>query len=159
MKPLPITLATLVVLFAAIQLVPYGHVHTNPPAGPSPAWDSPRTITLAKRACFDCHSNETRWPWYASVAPVSWRLTGHVERGRRKLNLTDFRPTTEDTREAAGEAGESVRKGEMPPNDYLLMHPEAHLTVDEKQALAHGLDATFATFAKKEHAADGERRE
>ena len=54
-----------------IQLLPYGRDHTNPPVVAEPLWDSPQTRALAKRACFDCHSNETIWPWYTNVAPVS----------------------------------------------------------------------------------------
>src|SRR5690349_11025724 len=61
-------------LFLLIQAVPYGRAHTNPPVVSEPHWDSPRTRELAKRACFDCHSNETRWPWYSHVAPMSWVL-------------------------------------------------------------------------------------
>ena len=55
-----------------MQLVPYGRDHSNPPVTAEPNWDSPETRALFKRACFDCHSNETVWPWYAYVAPFSW---------------------------------------------------------------------------------------
>ena len=58
-------------LLAAIQLVPYGRHHVNPPTVSEPAWDSPVTRELARQACFDCHSNETTWPTYARVAPLS----------------------------------------------------------------------------------------
>jgi hypothetical protein len=141
-------LGILVAVLALIQLVPYGRAHTNPPPGATPAWDSPRTQELARRACFNCHSNETRWPWYASIAPLSWRIQTHVNEGREKLNFSAFAPANHEVAEAAGEAGKTVRKGEMPPQDYLLMHPEARLTAEEKLALAAGLDATFAAFAE-----------
>jgi len=62
------------IVFIAMQLVPYGHAHTNPPVTGEPKWDSPQTRELAKRACFDCHSNETDWPWYSNIAPVSWLI-------------------------------------------------------------------------------------
>ena len=145
-------------LFGLIQLVPYGHDHSNPPAGPSPNWDSPRTLELARRACFDCHSNETRWPWYASIAPISWRLQTHVNEGREKLNFSAFNPQSEDVAESAGEAGETVGKGEMPPNDYLWMHAEARLTAEEKRALIAGLNATFAAYAEKGEGDEGGAR-
>jgi hypothetical protein len=58
-----------VALFALIQVVPYGRSHTNPPVQSEPKWDSPQTRALAVRACYDCHSNETTWPWYTNVAP------------------------------------------------------------------------------------------
>ncbi len=145
-----LTLALLVPVAIAIliQLVPYGHDHTNPPAGRLVQWDSPRTQELARRACFDCHSNETKWPWYSSIAPISWRIQTHVREGREKLDFTAFDPANEDVADAAGEASETITKGEMPPSDYLLAHPEARLTPEEKQALMRGLDATFAAFGE-----------
>ena len=58
-----------------IQFVPYGRDHTNPPVIAEPAWDSPQTRALFFRACADCHSNETKWPWYSTIAPASWLIT------------------------------------------------------------------------------------
>jgi hypothetical protein len=154
-RRLALTLAVLVTVFMLIQLVPYGRDHSNPPAGTLAAWDTPGTGELARRACFDCHSNQTKWPWYASIAPISWRIQTHVNEGREKLNFTAFDPGSEDVAEAAGEAGETVTKGEMPPADYLLMHPEARLTAQEKRALVQGLNTTFAAFVES---GEGARR-
>src|SRR5512138_3689682 len=75
-------------LFIAIQFVPYGRDHTNPTGGRKIAWDSPRTQQLMADACMDCHSNETKWPWYSNVAPVSWLIQKDVEDGRSELNLS-----------------------------------------------------------------------
>jgi len=136
----------LIAIFAFAQLVPYGRAHENPPPGTPPAWDSPRTEALARRACFDCHSHETRWPWYASVAPMSWRIQRHVDEGREKLNFSAFSPAQEE----AGESAESVREGKMPPADYRLAHPEARLTASEQQELASGLAATFGDEGGRE---------
>jgi len=58
--------------FLVIQVIPYGRAHTNPRTTAEPAWDSSRTRELAAAACFDCHSNETAWPWFTSIAPFSW---------------------------------------------------------------------------------------
>lgn len=121
------------------QVVPYGRDHTNPPVAAEPHWDSPTTRTLAQRACFDCHSNETRWPWYSNVAPSSWLLQSHVDEGRRALNFSEFGKPFED----AHEAGQTVRDQSMPPRSYLLLHPEARLSVAERQQLASGLDASI----------------
>src|SRR5512134_2604292 len=74
-------------LLVAIQLVPYGRDHSAPPDGTATAWSSATTVDLARRACFDCHSNETRWPWYSGIAPVSWRIWRHVQEGRERLNF------------------------------------------------------------------------
>ncbi len=132
-------LLLLVVLFGLIQLVPYGRNHTNPPVIQEPKWDSPQTRELVKRACFDCHSNETVWPWYSNIAPISWLVQRDVEVGRRKLNFSEWnRPQDEP-----GEAVEVVRKGEMPPPYYLLTHPNARLSPAEKEALIRGLEATL----------------
>lgn len=135
---LPIA-AALIVAAALIQLVPYGRNHTHPPITGAPAWDSPRTEALARRACFDCHSNETRWPWWSSVAPASWRIQTHVDQGRRKLNFSE----ADRPQEEAGKAAQSVRDGEMPPADYALVHSGAQLTLREREELIRGLAATF----------------
>jgi hypothetical protein len=77
-----------IVFFAAIQLVPVKR--DNPPVVSEPNWDSPQTRALAQRACFDCHSNETVWPWYAHVAPASWLAAHDVHEGRGILNFSDW---------------------------------------------------------------------
>ncbi len=101
-----------------------------------PAWDTSATRDLAQRACFDCHSNETVWPWYSNIAPVSWLVYYDVVEGRGKMNFSDwgrgFQPNV-------GEIAEVIQEGEMPPLQYLLMHPEAKLSATEKQALIDGL--------------------
>ena len=104
-----------------------------------PNWDSIETRALAKTACFDCHSNETVWPAYASVAPVSWLVLHDVEEGRAKLNFSEWNRTYEE----ADEAAEVVENGEMPPAQYTLMHPEAKLSGSDREALIRGLQATL----------------
>ncbi|MGH0036387.1 MAG: heme-binding domain-containing protein [Myxococcota bacterium] len=122
-----------------IQLVPYGRGHDNPPISEEPVWDAEQTRTLFHRACGDCHSNETTWPWYSHVAPVSWLVQYDVEEGREHFNVSTYdRP-----RQDADEAAELVRQGEMPPWFYLPAHPEARLDDAEKQALVQGLVRTF----------------
>ena len=128
-----------IALLVAIQLVPYGRDHTNPPVVVEPAWDSPRTRQLAAAACFDCHSNETTWPWYSNIAPISWKIQSGVESGRDEVNYSEFDPAEEHFAESA----ETVRDGEMPPGDYLLLHPDARLSDAEEQELIDGLVATF----------------
>lgn len=144
---LRLLIASTVALLAA-QVIPYGRDHSAPPDGAQTAWSSSRTRELAQRACFDCHSNQTRWPWYSHVAPVSWRVFQHVQEGREKLNFTAFDAGNKDVTHAAGEAGEKVTKRDMPPADYLLAHPEARLDAAERRALAAGLDSTFAAYAE-----------
>lgn len=129
-----------IVLALLIQLIPYGKDHTNPPILSEPNWDSPQTLALARRACFDCHSNETTWPWYSKIAPVSWLVYRDVVEGRRRLNFSDWRSSSSfDTREIL----EVINEGEMPPFQYLPTHPDARLSQTEKQQLIDGLTKTF----------------
>ena len=128
------------------QVVPYGHRHTNPPVAVEPHWDSDATRALAKRACFDCHSNETRWPWYSHLAPSSWLLQNHVDEGREALNFSEWQRGFKE----AHEAGETVREQEMPPRSYLWLHPGARLSVGERKQLARGLDVTLGGARSEE---------
>src|SRR5690242_7574225 len=86
-KGLAVALAWMVGIIAVMQLVPYGRTHANPAIIQEPRWDSPRTRELAVRACFNCHSNETRWPWYANFAPASWMVQFDVEAARSIINF------------------------------------------------------------------------
>jgi len=125
----------LVVLAILIQLIPLLGRGNNPAVVAEPNWDSPQTRALAQRACFDCHSNETVWPWYSYVAPVSWLVYGDVMTGRSRMNLSEWNNSHPD----AGETAEVIQEGEMPPGTYLLMHPSARLDNAEKQQLITGL--------------------
>ncbi len=139
LKVLVIALAWIVGIFVVIQIIPYGRTHSNPPVVAEPAWDSPRTRELAVRACFDCHSNETRWPWYADVAPLSWVVQRDVESARDVVNFSEWNTTYE----LASSSGTSVITGNMPPVKYRMAHPEANLTKQELVELARGLNATL----------------
>jgi heme-binding protein len=135
-KYVVVTLASLVVGFALMQLVPYRV--SNPPVQQEPPWDSPRTRALAVSACFDCHSNETKHQWYMNVAPASWWITHHVREGRSALNFSEWQgPSSDQAREAA----EAVAEGSMPPPSYTWFgrHPSAALTKQERDELAQGL--------------------
>jgi hypothetical protein len=129
-----------------IQLVPFGRQHTNGAVVQEPAWDSPRTRDLAKCACFNCHSNETTWPWYSSIAPVSWLTQRDVNGGRRHLNFSEWN----QPQRHAGHVVEEIRTGDMPPWFYLPMHPEARLTDDEKASLMAGFEK-MPGFQDKDH--------
>jgi len=126
-----------IALLIAIQFVPYRV--SNPAVVEGPQWDSPATEALARRACFDCHSNEVNVPWYGRVAPLAWLVRDHVDEGRSQLNFSEMHLRQEE----AHEAGEEVAEGHMPPQYYLLLHPDARLGNAERRALQVGLDATF----------------
>jgi mono/diheme cytochrome c family protein len=133
-------LVVIVALLVLIQLIPYGRDHKNPPVTGTPQWDSPRTEELFNRACKDCHSNQTVWPWYSNVAPVSWLLNLDVNIGRSKFNVSEW---GREGKNKGDEAAEETRNGKMPPWFYLPTHPEAKLTTAEKADLVKGLAATF----------------
>jgi hypothetical protein len=127
-------------LFGLMQLVPYGHSHRNPPVLGEPMWDSPRTRELAVRACFNCHSNETKWPDYSEVAPISWVVYKDVEDARDTVNFSEW---TRPQRTLVLESGPSVIRRDMPPYKYRMAHPEAQLSDAETTELARGLNATL----------------
>jgi hypothetical protein len=137
-----------VLFFGLIQLIPLKQ--TNPAVVTQVSWDSPQTADLFNRACADCHSNETVWPWYSKVAPVSWLVTRDVNEGREKFNISDLGSMNpRRLSEAPREISEKVREGEMPMAIYLPMHPSAALSAAEKQALIDGLQKTLTlTLAK-----------
>jgi hypothetical protein len=140
----------LVLAFVAIQFVPYGHDHVNPPVTAEPTWDSPDTRGLAKQACFDCHSNETEWPAYSNIAPVSWLIQRDVSGGRAVLNFSEWQRPQEEAKEAP----EEVLEGEMPLPIYRLMHAHARLSAPDRERLARGLERTLGSWSANAARAD-----
>jgi mono/diheme cytochrome c family protein len=128
----------IIALLIVAQAVPYGRSHDNPPVTAEPAWDSAATRAQVVESCFDCHSNETKWPWYTNVAPASWLVQKDVDEGRDTLNFSEW-----DRSQEGDEAAHVVREGEMPPWQYTLLHRGAKLSDAEKETLARGLEATF----------------
>jgi hypothetical protein len=121
-------------LLLALQLVPYGRDHGNPPVTQDAPWPTAEGRRLAVDACYDCHSNETKWPWYSHVAPMSWLVQRDVERGRAELNFSEWEGDADD-------AADAVEDGSMPPRNYTLLHPDARLSAEEKAALVRELEA------------------
>ena len=130
----------IVLIFIVIQFIPFGRDHTNPPVIAEPSWDSTQTKKLFDRACADCHSHTTTWPWYSNIAPVSWIISDHVEEGREHFNVSAWGAQKHNEAE---EAAEEVEEGEMPIFGYTITHPEARLSKEEKELLIQGLKATF----------------
>ena len=133
------TLAVVAVAFGAIQAV--RPAMTNPPVDETHTMAAtagmPQDVAaIFDRACADCHSNKTEWPWYSKVAPVSWYLAHHVDEGRRELNVSDW-AAYEPKRKARKlqEICEQVEKGEMPITSYLLIHPSAKLSDADRKTL------------------------
>lgn len=142
------SLAVLAGLFAAAQLKPV--VRTNPESDPSGSlWArtqvAPEITDVLRRACADCHSNHTRWPWYSRVAPVSWFVTEHVNHGRLHLNFSDWvtiSPHTGTTPEGRLELiCKEVAGGSMPLRSYKWLHPEARLTGEKVRLICEWCQA------------------
>ncbi len=105
---------------------------------------------ILAKACNDCHSNNTRYPWYNNIQPVAWWLADHVEEGKRELNFDEFatyRPRKQYKK--LEETNEMVKEGEMPLNSYTWIHKDAKLTDDEKRTLAEWVEATRSAMEAK----------
>ncbi|MBX7152826.1 heme-binding domain-containing protein [bacterium] len=116
---------------------------TNPPTDQSKTFQSqmqvPENIaSILSKACYDCHSHQTKWPWYSNVAPVSWLLVQDVNEGRKHLNLSDWGSYKESRKvEKLSQMAGEVTDGKMPLPIYLLMHSEAKLSDQEKKDLVN----------------------
>jgi hypothetical protein len=140
--------AALVAVFALLQFtsppptnppVASGHdlMATNPPP--------PQIAALLRTACYNCHSYETKWPWYSHIAPVSWLVAGDVTRGRERLNFSDWpRALPERAAKRLERISEEVDYKDMPPAKYTLLHPEARLTAAQREQLMHWADQEAA---------------
>jgi hypothetical protein len=133
MRTLALTLATLGAVALLAQLVPVER--TNPPVAAQIAAPTP-VHALLRRACYDCHSRETVWPWYSRVAPVSWLTAHDVREGRAELDFSAWAayPPGRQAKKLR-ESAEEIGAGEMPPWYYRLVHPEARLTAGERELL------------------------
>jgi hypothetical protein len=130
---LKIVLFILVLGLIAIQLVPVER--TNPPVTAEIQLDSDVGEQL-RLSCYDCHSNETNWPWYAWIAPVSWLAAGDVNEGREHLNFSVWADYPVDKRiHLLEEMREEIAESKMPMKIYLLLHGEARLDTAGREAL------------------------
>jgi len=141
-------LAALIVVFALLQFA--NPPHTNPPVVPGHDLmaTSPPPLPIAamlQSACYDCHSDKTRWPWYSRIAPVSWLIASDVNEGRQHINLSDW-PVEFPERAAKRleRMSEEIDYGNMPPAKYTLLHANARLTQDQRKTLTDWLDQEAA---------------
>jgi hypothetical protein len=127
-------------VFLAIQLVPYGWSHPNPPVVQDAPWPDAESAAIARESCYACHSNETDWPAYSYVAPFSWLVRRDVEDGRDEFNFSTWDPDDGE----ADDAVEAILDGAMPPDRYTMIHRGARLTDDEADRLVAALQAMDA---------------
>lgn len=135
---------TLLAVLMLIQFIPvWLFVPTmdprNPPLQYEIQWASAEADSLMRMVCYTCHSNETQYPIYAQIAPVSWIAAQHVNQGRQRLNFSE-QPMADIS---LGRLIDYIQSDAMPPPAYRLTHPEANLTEAQKAALIDGIRATF----------------
>lgn len=136
---LKVSLAALTVLFIALQFSQ--PAKTNPASDPALALQAraqvPIEVTkIFDRACRDCHSNETAWPWYSRIAPVSWLVADDVRIGRQQLNFSEWaRYSARQAENKLEEICAAVQTEAMPPKKYTLAHPEAKLTASDVKTI------------------------
>ena len=120
-------------LLIAIQFVP---INRTNPAVESDISAPTEVKALLRRACYDCHSHETVWPWYGYIAPGSWLIARDVHEGREEVNFSTWnRYRPEAQAKKYKEMRETLQTGEMPPWYYTLLHPQAHLAAQERTLL------------------------
>lgn len=150
-KILKRVLAALAVGFALLQFIQ--PARTNPPVKNDflkATGAPPEVAGLFRAACYDCHSDQTRWPWYGYIAPVSWQIVQDVNRGRRHVNLSEW---PANNAELAGkkieDMSDEIDDGDMPLKKYSLIHKDARLTDDQRDELTQWLDAQAKALKAK----------
>ncbi|MEY2425226.1 MAG: hypothetical protein QOI61_798 [Actinomycetota bacterium] len=126
------TVIALPLVLVLLQAVPYGYWgRSNPPVIADAPWPNAEVASLARAACYACHSNETHWPIYSYVAPMSWLVRHDVDDGRDKLNFSEWNARDAD------DAADALDEGSMPPGAFTLLHPDARLSdAQKRQVLA-----------------------
>jgi hypothetical protein len=128
-----------ILVLGLIQFLPFGQDHTNPAIVSEPQWSSPEARALVKEHCFQCHSNETEWPWYSKVAPASWLVSADVAEGRAQFNFSDWNRHPGELEEMI----EEIQSGGMPPIQYWIFHPSSRLNEGQKQELINTLQSSL----------------
>lgn len=146
---LPRVMLVLVILFIGIQVM---RPNRTNPLVVSDMIDElappPEVAAALRRGCYDCHSHETRWPWYSAITPLSWYLAHHIEEAREHLNFSQWADYNDPAAlHKLEEALEEVEAGEMPLSSYLLLHPAGRWTDDELEAF----EAWVETLKTKEN--------
>ncbi len=132
-RVLKIGALALPILLLIVQLIPVDR--TNPP-GEGEIGTPPQVAAILQRACYDCHSNQTVWPWYSKIAPVSWLIARDVHEGRKELNFSVWSSYSDKRKQKKlRETGKEVSEGDMPPWYYVALHPEARLSDADLQTI------------------------
>lgn len=145
------------VLLAALVIIQFFRPERNVAAGPFPNDINTKfavndnVASILKEACYDCHSNNTTYPWYANVQPVAWWLADHVNEGKKELNFSEFASyTAKRQRKKFNEIMDELKEGKMPLKSYTIIHTKAKLTEEQKNALNKWCEESLATLPPAE---------
>lgn len=137
-------IGTIIVVFVLLQFIPVERpevISSNPDDFLSEVKVSDSIGQLIKSSCYDCHSNETHYPWYSYVFPSSLLVARDTREGRKELNFSDWGSMNKLKKfQHLNKMEEEIESGEMPMKIYILMHPKAGLTSDEKASLLQWID-------------------
>jgi hypothetical protein len=159
--PIPVLCALAILSFTGLQLWP-GATRSNPPVVAGGAMEEqlrvpPAVSGLLYRSCGDCHSNQTRWPWYSRVAPISWQVTRDVAEARGIMNFSDWSsgPGSDPDLEKSWLAliCSAIQSRQMPPERYLFLHPEARLSADQVATLCNWTRAENIRLSERDQSA------
>jgi hypothetical protein len=133
--------AILILAFIAVQYIDVGY--TNPPVKAD--LQAPIEVkNILKTSCYDCHSNQTKWPWYSKVAPISWMIIDDVNEGRKHLNFSEWGTLYSERREELKKKIlEELNTDEMPPSKYTFVHRSASLEIIQKNTLKKWLQSSI----------------
>ncbi len=135
MKGFYLYLGVLAAVFLIFQFIP-SYEKVNPPVDKSKEIKAPtKVMDILKRSCYDCHSYETRWPWYADVAPMKWIVRRDVVQGRKALNFSIWQDYDEEKREKLKKSIYRSVNLAMPLPQYLWLNPEAKLSEEDKKII------------------------
>ena len=144
-------IAVPVILFALLQLTNPSHV--NPPVKTdfiAATQPPPEVAAMLRSACYDCHSDVTRWPWYSRIAPMSWQIAQDVNEGRQHINLSEWPADADLARKKIENMSDEVDDGSMPLAKYTLIHKDARLTEAQRTALTQWLDGQANELKSKD---------
>ena len=141
-KNLKWLVAGIIAVFALLQLTTPAHV--NPPVKNDfiASTQPPENVAaMLRAACYDCHSDETRWPWYSHVAPISWQIAQDVNDGRKHINLSEWPADPDLAQKKLQHMSDEIDDNDMPLSKYTLIHKDARLTTAQRNEMTQWLDA------------------
>ncbi len=142
MQTLKTVVAIIVVVFTLLSLLPYGE-RTNPKSDPSLAIDAPKDVMkILQKSCYDCHSNQTKWPWYSYVFPLAWSIKDHVKNGRASLNFDEWKRYSKEKQQKLLYSIAQKTGTTMPLKQYLWFHKDAKLSKAEVERIRKWANAS-----------------